>query len=276
MTATPVPVSAIDIPAGRRRLDPVWVKTLAELMLTPADCAPIELISRGDRFQLVFGRHRLAAAERNGWTEIPAIVKTSADFANDAAIIRREIVENFARRDLSALDRAVDIARWREAFEAVQGVIRKGRPAKLSQLATISDDDIDRFAGSFSEAARRALGINRDAISRAMRIAAIAADLRDAIALHPIAENQSELLLLAAQAPERQRQIVELLNRTALPAANVTDAIAVLDRLPPRLREAAWQAISSKFSRLKEAEQARFFELHEAAIRRWLAGRSGS
>lgn len=276
MTVSRIPLSAIDVRPGRRRIDPAWVKTLAELMATPSDCPPIELVARGDRFDLVSGGHRFAMAQAKGWEAIPAIVKAAGYFANEAEIMLREITENLARRELSALDRAVDIARWREVYEAVHGTVRKGRPAKLVQVAPISDEQADRFAASFSEAARRVLGINRDTIKRAMRIAAIPADLRDLIALHPIADNQSELLQLAAELIERQRQIVELLTRIALPAANVAEAMAIMDCTPERPRAAAWQKLSTHFSRLKEAEQDRFFNLHEAAVRRWLARRSAS
>ena len=276
MTVSNIPVSAIDVPAGRRKLDPAWVKTLAELMGTPDRCAPIEVIAQGERFRLVFGGHRLAAFQIKHWDHIPATVRTEAEFASAAEVTLSEIIENFGRRDLSALDRAVDIARWREVYEAVHGAVRKGRPQKLSQVATISDEAIDRFTASFSDAARKVLGLNRDAISRAMRIASVPATLRDQIALHSVADNQSELLLLASEPASRQAQIVELMTRIALPAASVSDAIAIIDRKPERQRDAAWQKLAANFSRLKEAEQARFFELHEGAIQRWMANRRPS
>ncbi|MFH1796308.1 MAG: ParB N-terminal domain-containing protein [Pseudomonadota bacterium] len=252
------------------------MKTLAELMATPEDCSPIEVIGRGERFQLVFGGHRLAAAKANAWATIPAIVKEASAYANEAAITLREITENLARRELSVLDRAVDIARWRGIYEAVHGTVRKGRPTKMPQVAAISEDAAFRFASTFSEAAKRALGLSRDTIERAMRIASIPADLRDQIALHAVADNQSELLQLAAEPIERQREIVQLLTKIALPAENVAAAIAIMDRTPERPREAAWQKLSTHFSRLKEAEQDRFFNLHEAAVQRWLANRRAS
>lgn len=267
-----IPVTAIDVRPGRRRLDPSWVKTLAELMRTPADCQPIEVVQRGERYDLVFGGHRLAAAQAKGWVDIPTIVKQPADFADEAEIVLREITENLARRELSALDRAVDIARWREVYEAAHGLIKRGR-RNNPQVADNSVEALQRFSGSFVDVVRRTLGLSWDTVNRAIRIASIPEDLRALIALHPIADNQSELLQLAAEPAGRQREIVKLLTRIALPAANVADAIAILDRTPERPREAAWKALSTKFSRLKEAEQDRFFALHEAAIRRWLAGR---
>jgi len=265
----------IDVPAGRRRLDPAWVATLAAEFAAIGQQTPIEVVVSGDRFRLVYGGHRLAAAVRLGQS-VKAFVRDEAALTDAGALTLREIAENLIRRELSTLDRAVDIARWREVYEAVHGAVRKGRPGKSSQLATISDDQVDRFAASFSEAARRTLGVNRDAVSRAMRIAAIPEVIRHAISLHEIADNQSELLLLAAQPVERQREIVALITRVALPAASVSDALATLDRKPERPRDAAWQKVAAKFSLLKEAEQDRFFELHEAAIQSWLTRRRAS
>ena len=56
---------------------------------------------------------------------------------------------------------------WREAYEAANGAVKPGRKAKLSQDVTISDDAAERFAETFSVAARKAFGLDRMAISRA-------------------------------------------------------------------------------------------------------------
>jgi ParB family chromosome partitioning protein len=140
----------------------------------------------------------------------------------------------------------------------------------LLQVGTISEDEAERFATSFSEAARRALGVNRNAIARSMHIASIPEDLRTLISLHPVADNQAELLQLAAEPADRQRQIVELLTRLALPAANVAEAIAIMDRRPERPREMAWQKVSTALSRLNDRDLERVYELHEAGFLLWL------
>ncbi|RRH98040.1 hypothetical protein EH240_19785 [Mesorhizobium tamadayense] len=269
-----IEIAAIDVPAGRRRLDPAWVETLTNLFRTQGQKTPIEVIATGERFRLVFGHHRLAAARLLGSDVIAAVVKRPEDFASEAEIALAEITENLARRELSALDRAVDIARWREVYETANGAVRRGRPSKLVQVAPISDEGDERFAASFSEAARKALGISRDAIKRAMRIASIGAGVRDRIALHPVADNQSELLLLATEPADRQADIAALLTAEPAQAASVADALAILDRLPPPAREPAWQKLATAFSKMRESEQDRFFTLHEAAIQRWLKGRN--
>lgn len=269
-----IAIDAIDVPAGRRRLDPAWVETLADLFSSQGQLSPIDVIAAGERYRLVFGGHRLAAAKHLGWPKLGAMVKSPEDYASEAEIKLAEITENLARRDLSVLDKAVDIARWREIYEATRGTVKRGRPSKLSQVVTISEDDpAERFAASFSEAARKAFGLDRMAISRSMRIASIAADVRDRIALHPIADNQSELLALAGELPGRQADIAALLTAEPAQASTVAGAIAILDRVPEPAKPTAWQKLSETFSRMKERDQDRFFELHEAAIQRWLKGR---
>ncbi|RWE52200.1 ParB N-terminal domain-containing protein [Mesorhizobium sp.] len=266
---TKIAISAIDIPTGRRRLDPAWVETLADLFSNQGQLSPIEVIADGTRFRLVFGHHRLAAAKSLGWAEIDAITKDAEAFANQAEITLREITENLARRELSALDRAVDIARWREIYEATHLLNKKGgRPRKLSE-----DETSLKFETSFSEAAQKVLGISRAAIFRSLQIASIEAEVRELIALHAIADNQSELQALAAQQPARQADIAALLTAASPQANSVADAVAILDRTPKPAVAPKWEKVAGAFSQLKESEQDRFFALHEAAIQRWLKGR---
>jgi len=233
----------------------------------------IEVVTEGDGYRLVFGGHRLAAVKQLGHETIRATVKSRDEFASEAQITLREITENLARRELSVLDRAVDIARWREIYEAAHGTVQRGRKAKLLQVETISDEAAERFATSFSEAARKALGVDRVAVHRAMRIASIPADLRGWIALHPIADNQSELLQLAGEPEERQEHICGLLTSEPPAASTVAAAIALIDETPAPVKEPAWQKVSTGFSKLPARDQHAFFELHEAAIALWLKGR---
>lgn len=273
-TETNIPVAAITVLPGRRRLDPAWVEALAAMIDNDGQQAAIEVVTEGDGYRLVFGGHRLAAAKQLGHETIRATVKSREEFTSEAQITLREITENLARRELSVLDRAVDIARWREIYEAAEGDVRRGRKAKLSQVDTISQDAAERFAASFSEAARNALGVDRMAISRAMRIASIPANLRGWIALHPIADNQSELLQLVAESEERQEAICGMLTQEPPVASSVAAAIALLDETPAPAKEPAWQKVSTGFSKLAARDQHAFFELHEAAIALWLKGRT--
>jgi ParB family chromosome partitioning protein len=218
---------------------------------------------------LIAGGHRLAAVQRASLPTIKAIVKQRSDFASEAEIRLAEIVENFMRRELSVLDRAFDVAAWREVFEGVQGAIKPGRKAK--EVVSDDLDDISRrFATNFTEAAQSALDLSRDAVFRALKIAKLGDQQRQRIALLPIADNQSELLALVAHKPERQAVIIDYLLDGA---TSVADAVAILDNVAPSVPRQPWERVSDTFSRLKTEQQARFFSLHEDAIAAWMASR---
>lgn len=275
-----IPVALVDVPAGRRTIDPDWVQTLAADFKDRGQRTPIELLQTGDRFRLIFGAHRLAAVHLNGGTTVKALVKQPADFASEAEIKLAEIVENFMRRELSVLDRAMDVASWREIFEAVKGSVKRGgdrRSGSKSQVATLNDDASleiasGQFAANFTEAAQKALRLSKDAIFRALKIARMGESVRQRISLLPIADNQSELLALVAEPPARQSAIAD---RLLDGAASVADAIAIIDNLPAPMIAAAWERMSERFSRLRPNEQEQFFTLHEEAILLWLARRRG-
>lgn len=164
------------------------------------------------------------------------------------------------------LDRAFDIAQWREIYEDAVGAVKPGRKAISRKLATNSNEELealaDQFAGTFSDAARKAFKLSRDAIFRSLKIASISQSTRERISLHAIADNQSELLALAAEPAPRQIAIVNLLVSEPPAAERVADAIAIIDRVPPVAPPEAWAKISDKFSKLSDAAKRRFIEEH--------------
>jgi len=275
---TKIKIADIRVPANRRRLDPAWVATLAADMQTDnGHMVPIEVVpetTEGAKYRLIFGGHRLAAKVQLGETEIDAFIRDPKDVATDRQIRKREIAENLIRRQLSVLDRAKDIADWRDIYDAEHGTGKAGRK-KVRPVEVVEDDELSaNFALNFSDAAQAVLGISRRSVFHALKIATIPAPVRDAISLHPVADNQSELLLLAAEKPERQEAIARLLTLEAEDAPQtVTEAISVIDRTPKPATTPKWEKVATGFAQLKEGDQHRFFELHEAAIRQWLKGR---
>lgn len=288
-------VGLIDVAPGRRALDPAWAMTLAEQFSATGQRTPIEVVQADDRYRLVFGLHRLEAARLNG-TAVKAEVKQPGEFASEADLKLAEIVENLVRRELSVLDRAFDIAAWREIYEAQRGAVKRGgdrRSVKAKQdqsanLALWSESGVDpalsdpvlaelsaKFALNFSDAAQQALGISPRAIYRALKIASIAPSVRAKISLQPVADNQSELLLLADQDPDLQARIADLLIAEPPVIDKVSEALALILGQPNPETPAAWERLSNGFSKLGEREQDRFFDTQEAAITRWLAKRGG-
>lgn len=271
MVIRTIDIAAIDASGRLRPINPTWSATLAETLAAGDRLPPIEVVERGDGYRLIAGGHRLDAHRIVGRTTIEAEVYTAAAFADEAAIRLREIKENMLRFELTALDRAVHLATWKEIHEASYEPPKRGRKPK-----TIAPEELAQnsaaFAQSFSKAASDALGISERSVQVAVQIAAgIDLDVRDRIAGAPIADTASELLQLAHQIPVRQAKIVDLLLSDPPRAGSVAEAIAALDATPAPTRLTGWERVSDRFSRLNHLEQERFFQAHADAIDRWLA-----
>jgi ParB family chromosome partitioning protein len=275
-----IEIDLIDITKGRRVGDPKWAEALAADMVRNGQINPIEVVEAGDRFRLIDGLHRLNARAIRGELHVTAKIKTAAEVASDTEATLREIAANFMTRGLSVLDKARDVARWREAYEQAAGAIKPGKKSIRGKSAPNSDELLDAqaelFASSFSEAAQAALGMNKDAIKRSLRIARINDDVRIRLSLHKIANNQSELLALCAQTDERQSAIAGLLLSEPPAAHDVAGAIAILDRVPREAKPEPWARVSDQFNKLPEAAKRRFIVEHWDMIEDMLAERQAA
>lgn len=258
----------IDVPAGRRVVDPDFARALAEDFIATGQEREIDVIETGGRFRLVTGAHRLQAAKVAG-IPIRAKIHDPAEFAGEAAIRLAEISENFKRRELTVLDRAFDVAAWREVYEQAQGAVKRGgdrrsatAKSKEQVAPLIGEDAIDAaseiFSSAFTAAAQASLGLSKDAIKRSLRIARITQAVRERISLHEIAKTQSELLALCAEPAERQAAIAGLLLSEPPAAHKIADAIALLDRVPATAKPEAWERLSDQFHKLPDAAKRRF------------------
>lgn len=274
-----IQIHLIDIPEDRRVVDLMWAEAFSSDMVVNGQITPIEVVQTGERYRLISGAHRIEARKLLGASHVTAEVRDIGEFKDETDLILREIAENMMRRGLSVLDKAWDIFRWRGVYERAHGAVKAGRKKNRVKSDPISDAEIDAaaeaFAESFTAAAQAALGFNKEAIKRFLRIASIPRDLQKRIALHAsIADNQSELLALAAQAPERQTQIVALLLAEPPAAASVAAAIAIMDRVPPVAPAEPWAKLSDKFARLTNEGKRRFLDEHWDLIEDMLAERS--
>ncbi|WEO73819.1 ParB/RepB/Spo0J family partition protein [Agrobacterium vitis] len=270
-----IQIDLIDISQGRRIPDPNWADAIAADMSANGQIEPIEVVEQGDRFRLIDGLHRIGARRIRGELYVTAKIKTATEVGTEAQATLREIAANFMRRELSILDKARDVARWREIFEQVHGAVKAGRKKNGVKSDPISDDEIDQqsefFSTSFNAAAQTALGMNKEAIKRYLRIARIEDEIRVRISLHSIADNQSELLALSAETPERQVSIVDLLLNELSAAQTVAGAIAILDHIPVAAKPEAWVALSDRFSKLSDTAKRRFITENWSFIEALLA-----
>lgn len=280
MRIADIDIDLIDIAKGRRVADPAWQEAIAADMIRHGQIEPVELVEAGERYRLIDGLHRIGARKIRGEAFVTAKIKTVAEVADEATMVLREIAANFMRRELNVLDKAHDVARWREIYEQASGTVKPGRKANRGKSAPNSDDALDAqsemFAASFGEASQLALGLNKDAVKRYLRIARITQPIRERISLHVIADNQSELLKLAAQSDERQAAIVGLLLSEPPAAGTIDDAIAVLDRVPPTAKRDPREAVSDKFVKLTPTAQRRLLMEHWDIVEAILAERKAA
>jgi ParB family chromosome partitioning protein len=238
---------------------------LAENMAEFGLALPIEVVAVTDGYSLVAGAHRLAAAKQLGWEKIDARVYEADAFKASSALQIREITENLIRAELTALDRACGIARWKERDEAQGNVAKRGGDRKSKRSALHFDE-------SFSRVASEAFDLSERSIQTYCQIANHVSDeIYDLIYQLPCANSQRELLLLAMQPEAERLKIAKLL--ASENAASVAEAFDILHPTQESVKPERWRLMADKFSKLKPKEQHAFFELNSDAIEEWMAGR---
>ena len=84
-------------------------------------------------FELIAGERRLRAAQRLGWTEIPAVVRET----DDRALLSLAIVENLQRTDLNPIEEAEGYQRLLEEFSLTQQEVADAVGKERSTVANI-------------------------------------------------------------------------------------------------------------------------------------------
>lgn len=255
-----------------RKVLPDRVATLQISFEEKGHLTPIDLVEVEGGMRLIYGAHRLAARIASGADDIRAVLHPKGTFGSETEILLREIAENFDRFELTALERAANVAALRDIHLAENGPAKRGPKAKQSPDEAM-DEMSAKLALNFPEVVQRTLKLSRRDVFRALKVASIALELREQLAAHPIADNQSELLALAAETPARQAKMVALLVADQAKVTSVAEAIAIIDRLPPPVVLRPYERLSEGFSRLRIEERDRFFEIHSDDIDRWLAAR---
>jgi ParB family chromosome partitioning protein len=276
-------IADIDRSKRLRAINPDWVQALADEAREAGapQWPPIEVVALDKGYRLISGGHRTEAALLLGLEDIETKVFDRSEFASEAEIRLREVRENLLRYELTALDRAIHLVAWKEIYETANAVDKRGgdrrSKATISADMTNSADLRNRsFAERFSLAAAKVLGVSEDSIGRSLKIAkGISEPVRLKISAHPIANNASELLKLSGETAQRQAQIVGLLLSDPPNAANVDEAIAIIDRVPAPKQLELWEATTAKLMRLPDTQLDRVFETLAPKIMAWMARKQG-
>jgi len=209
-------------------------------------------------FTLIAGAHRLRAIALLDEQQIEATI-VDADKAEGQLI---EITENLFRNELSALDRAMFVMSYREIWEAKYGKVRPGNRANIAQLME------DEAAAGFSKHIADRLGLSRRSIVYAQQIAkSLAPDLRRTLRGTPVADNQSQLLKLAAMEPARQKKIALAYSEKH----NLGKALALTDdnakaKEDHSAQDGFYDRLTATWERADEKTKARFLEHIGASI----------
>ena len=94
---------------------------------------PIVVRSQGDRYQLIAGQRRLAAARRLGWQQVPVRVLD----VDDRQMAEIAIVENLQRRDLDALEKAASFKNYLTTWNCTQDELAKRLSVDRSTVANL-------------------------------------------------------------------------------------------------------------------------------------------
>jgi ParB-like chromosome segregation protein Spo0J len=195
-----LPIFIDDVIVGetRRELDRSAVNRLAESIEQIGLQHPITVREKGEKYHLIAGRHRLEACRKLGREHVPAII---VKMTNDEARLW-EIAENLHRSDLKKLDRDEQLAEWIKITERVSN----SQSERLSQRA---DGRGGRPGGI--EAAARELGIQRQDAHRAVAVAGLADEAKEAAREAGLDDNRSALLA-ASREPTPEAQVAKIIN----------------------------------------------------------------
>lgn len=251
-----IPLTQIDDTSRLRPVDQAWAEQLAQLMAVDGQQTPITLRWTPDRAgmkRLIAGGHRLAAARILGWETIFAEEINCSD--DEAEIL--EIDENIARSSLTELERGELLGLRKAAYERQNPTTKHGGKRVPEQVAILATSPL-RFT---ADAAAR-LKMGERTIQRLVkRHAALAPEVKVALAKTHFANSGADLDALARMPADRQRQVLALLTAPETPARNVAAAVAALDkRRAPPAHEKEFAALMSAWRKAGKKARGLFLD----------------
>jgi ParB family chromosome partitioning protein len=119
----------------RREFKPADLAELENSLRTNGLLQPISVraAASGDGYELIAGERRLRAAQRLGWTEIPAVVRA----VDDRALLSLALVENLQRSDLNPIEEAEGYQRLMTEFGLTQQAVAEAVGKDRSTVANI-------------------------------------------------------------------------------------------------------------------------------------------
>ena len=198
----------IDFPPNARPTNATNVVALANSIRLIGLQVPLTVIERGGKYLLIAGRHRLEALRVIGEERVPVRVMALDDI--EARLWT--ISENLHRTELSALERAAQIAEWIRLTEekakanASQVETHKGL-SKPFHVETVLHKGGRGNEGGVNAAARE-LGITKSEAHRSLKIDSIVPEAKEALRAAKLDDNQRVALEVAGVSDDTQTEAV--------------------------------------------------------------------
>lgn len=151
---------------------------------------------------LVTGAHRLEAVRRLGWEKVECFVLSNE---TEAQARMWEIAENLHRAELTALERDENVAEWIKLAEE-EARLKSVQSAPKSKSAS-NPKGAGRKAAGVS-AASRDLGIESTDAKRAVKVASLTPEAKEAAREVGLDDNRSALLAAAKAEPQQQAEVI--------------------------------------------------------------------
>jgi ParB family chromosome partitioning protein len=117
----------------RTRLDETALAELTASIEASGLLQPVIVRPRGGDYEIIAGERRWRAAERLGWTRIPAVVRD----VDDQTLLTLALIENLQRHDLSPIDEAKGYRRLGDEFQLAQSEIARTIGRNRSTVANL-------------------------------------------------------------------------------------------------------------------------------------------
>lgn len=253
-----IPLKSIHIGERERPIDEDYAlvigSSMAEVgLINPLTVRSTPAMNGGKTpYTLIAGGHRHRGAELNQWSEIDVLV-VSADTI-DARLI--ELSENLWHNDLSELDRALFVVKYRETIEEKHGKIVRGGDHKSK-----SNDWTLMFSPGkeLREQVQERLGIGRSTYFNVTKIGQkLHPALRQAVRGTPAENDQKTLLKLASMPDAEQAGIAAALKHEP-------DLQKVLDMdkpaaPPPDPDKATWDTLATTWAKASNRIREEFLQ----------------
>jgi ParB-like chromosome segregation protein Spo0J len=251
MKTIKVYIDGITVGPRLRDVDREKVGILADSMAKIGLQQPISVWTEPDEHNLgvvhlVAGLHRLRAAEALGWEQIDAI-----EVDLDEIDRRRwEIAENLHRSELTVLQRDEHVAEWIRLTEL------QSRQSDAIEKSKRQDGRGHRKESGTRKAARE-IGVSEPDARRAVQVASLSDEAKEAARAVGLDDNRSALLEAAKAPKEKQEEVVreiaarkEAPPRTDVPKRNDLAYEALMtawDNAPEDVRWSFLSAIPAKY-----------------------------